>query len=89
MLKSILIPLFAPIIFVICSSAEQLPVFVDVTKEVGIDFKHNNGKTEHRHIIETMGSGAVFFDYDMDGDADLYFVNSGPVPEKNLSLIHI
>ncbi len=84
MLKSILIPLFAPIIFVICSSAEQLPVFVDVTKEVGIDFKHNNGKTEHKHIIETMGSGAVFFDYDMDGDADLYFVNSGPVPEKNV-----
>ncbi|MYB66683.1 CRTAC1 family protein [Candidatus Poribacteria bacterium] len=27
-----------------------------------------------------MGSGVVFFDYDADGNIDLYFVNSGPVP---------
>ena len=57
----------------------QSPTFVDVTKEAGIRFKHNNGKTYHKHIIETMGSGTVFFDYDADGDVDLYFVNSGPV----------
>ena len=63
------------------SAAAQLPVFVDVTEEAGIHFKHSNGKTEHKHIIETMGSGVVFFDYDTDGDADLYFVNSGPIPQ--------
>ncbi len=87
MLKRILILLPISIIFVICSSAEQLPVFVDATEEAGINFKHNNGKTEHKHIIETMGSGAVFFDYDADGDTDLYFVNSGPVPEKDIPKI--
>ena len=63
------------------SAAAQLPVFVDVTEEAGIHFKHSNGKTEHKHIIETMGSGVVFFDYDTDGDADLYFVNSGSIPQ--------
>ena len=63
------------------SAAAQPPVFVDVTEEAGIHFKHSNGKTEHKHIIETMGSGVVFFDYDTDGDADLYFVNSGPIPQ--------
>ncbi|MCY3743532.1 MAG: CRTAC1 family protein [Candidatus Poribacteria bacterium] len=62
-------------------AAAQLPVFVDVTEEAGIHFKHSNGKTEHKHIIETMGSGVVFFDYDADGDADLYFVNSGSMPQ--------
>ena len=63
------------------SAVAQLPVFVDVTEEAGIHFKHSNGKTEHKHIIETMGSGVVFFDYDTDGDADLYFVNSGSIPQ--------
>ena len=61
----------------------QPPSFVDVTEEVGIHFKHSSGATEHKHIIETMGSGVVFFDYDTDGDQDLYFVNSGDVPEEN------
>ncbi|MYB00074.1 CRTAC1 family protein [Candidatus Poribacteria bacterium] len=28
-----------------------------------------------------MGSGVVFLDYDTDGDADLYFVNSGSMPQ--------
>ena len=60
----------------------QSPIFVDVTEEAGIHFKHSNGKTAHKHIIETMGSGVVFFDYDSDGDADLYFVNSGNIPQE-------
>ena len=74
--------LLLPLIFILIgSAAAQPPVFVDVTEEAGIHFKHSNGKTEHKHIIETMGSGVVFFDYDTDGDADLYFVNSGDIPQ--------
>ncbi len=85
MSKYILIYLTLFIIFAICSFAEQLPVFVDVTEEAGINFKHNKGKTEHKHIIETMGSGGVFFDYDADGNVDLYLVNSGLVPVEGMS----
>ncbi len=77
-----LLEMVLPLIFILIgSAAAQPPVFVDVTEEAGIHFKHSNGKTEHKHIIETMGSGVVFFDYDTDGDADLYFVNSGNIPQ--------
>jgi hypothetical protein len=31
-------------------------------------------------MIETMGSGVVVWDYDGDGDEDLFFVDSGPLP---------
>ena len=74
-------PTLLLLFILIGSAAAQPPIFVDVTEEAGIHFKHSNGKTDHKHIIETMGSGVVFFDYDADGDADLYFVNSGNIPQ--------
>ena len=81
-LKSLLHALLF-LLLIVGNVASQSPIFVDVTEEAGIHFKHNNGATDHKHIIETMGSGAVFFDYDTDGDPDLYFVNSGNVPQEN------
>lgn len=69
-------------------TAQQTPYFTDVTFEAGITFKHVNGKSDHKHIIETMGSGVVFFDYDGDDDADLYFVNSGTIPDKDIPDTH-
>ena len=77
-----LLEILALLLLTIGSTAAEPPTFVDVTEEAGIQFRHSNGKTEHKHIIETMGSGVAFFDYDADGDADLYFVNNGHIPEE-------
>ena len=50
-------------------------VFTDVTQDSGIKFKHYNGRSQRRHIVETMGAGAAFLDYDNDGFLDLYIIN--------------
>jgi hypothetical protein len=51
------------------------PVFTDVTKQAGIDFKHSFGDFELSNIVEGTGAGAMFFDYDGDGYLDVYLVN--------------
>jgi len=63
--------------------AETLPTvkFVDVTKDAGLAFTHTNAATGEKLLPETMGSGVAFFDYDGDGDQDLFFVNSSPWPD--------
>ena len=62
--------------------AETIPSvkFVDITKEAGITFLHNNGALGEKLLPETMGSGVAFLDYDRDGDQDLFFVNSSYWP---------
>jgi hypothetical protein len=55
-------------------------MFTEVAEAAGVKFRHVAGRTPEKNMIETMGSGVCFIDYDNDGDADLYFVQSGPVP---------
>jgi hypothetical protein len=50
--------------------------FVDVAAASNITFKHDNAATAKRYLIETMGSGAAWIDYDNDGYLDLYLANS-------------
>jgi hypothetical protein len=50
--------------------------FVDITKSAGITFRHENAATSQKYLIETMGSGCAWIDYDQNGLLDLYLVNS-------------
>ena len=56
--------------------------FVDVASEAGVAFRHINGFTERRHMIETMGPGGAFLDYDGDGHLDIYCINGHYLPPK-------
>jgi hypothetical protein len=65
------------------AQATRAPVgFTDVTAQSGIDFRHQSGafvrpdRTESRYMPESMGPGVALFDYDGDGDQDLFVTNS-------------
>lgn len=49
--------------------------FVDVALEWGITFRHENGASADKIMVETFGSGVAAFDYDNDGRVDLFFAN--------------
>ncbi len=54
--------------------------FLDIAKAAGLHFKHWNGASPEKYVIETMGSGVAFLDYNNDGLLDIYLVNGGAVP---------
>ena len=56
------------------------PHFHDATQEAGIGFVHVNGANGQKFVIETIGPGGGFFDYDGDGRLDIYLINGAAVP---------
>jgi enediyne biosynthesis protein E4 len=68
------------------SRAPDLP-FADVTALSGIEFVHHNGATPDRRLPEAMGGGVTCFDYDLDGDDDVLFVQTAASSEDRSSLL--
>jgi len=50
-------------------------IFTDIALTAGITFVHDNAATPEKYLIESMGAGCAWIDYDQDGFLDLYLVN--------------
>lgn len=71
----------------IASRAQQgAPVrLVDVSRQVGLLFVHENGAFGRKYLPETLGSGGAFLDYDNDGWQDVLLVNGTNWPGQPVS----
>jgi hypothetical protein len=55
--------------------------FTDISRPAGVDFRHVNGASPDKHLVETIGSGGLFFDFDNDGWIDIFLVDGGSVAD--------
>jgi hypothetical protein len=49
--------------------------FQEIGQEIGLDFVHSIGADNMKNIVETVGGGAAFIDYDQDGYIDIYMTS--------------
>jgi hypothetical protein len=61
-------------------SSLEAPWFREVTKSTNIDFVHHSGTNPEKPFPAANGSGIAAFDYDLDGNCDLYFATGAPFP---------
>jgi enediyne biosynthesis protein E4 len=65
--------------------AEGTQIFADVTGQAGIAWSQFAGESPDRFLIETMGGGVAFLDFDGDGLLDIFLVNGGETPHGKSS----
>ncbi len=59
--------------------------FEDVAGQAGLVFQPINGASPDKYLVETMGSGGLFFDYDQDGAPDVFLVDGGSFADRALA----
>jgi len=57
------------------AAEEGVPWFVDVAAASGLGFVHDPAVEGEYFVPESIGAGGALFDYDGDGDLDVYMVN--------------
>src|SRR6476661_4105951 len=57
-------------------------IFKDVAEQVGLKFQHYNGMTGKFYLPEITGSGGALFDFDNDGDLDVFLVQGNVLEPK-------
>ncbi|HWM91129.1 MAG TPA: CRTAC1 family protein [Thermoanaerobaculia bacterium] len=71
---------FLALLVLLASPAAADFRFREVSQAWGLSHRHHHGGSGQFYMPETMGSGVALFDYDGDGDPDVFYVDSGAMP---------
>ncbi|MFN0112379.1 MAG: CRTAC1 family protein, partial [Blastocatellia bacterium] len=71
------------IVFSTSSTSSQSSLFREVAAETGLNFHHFTGATGEYFMPEIMGSGVALFDYDNDGDLDVYLLQGSKLDTRD------
>ena len=58
-------------------------IFRELSGQTGLRFRHYNGMTGKFFLPEIMGAGAALFDFDNDGDLDVFLVQGATLEPKD------
>ncbi|MHC4080565.1 MAG: FG-GAP repeat domain-containing protein, partial [Planctomycetota bacterium] len=70
------------LVLLIVASPSSGPRFVNVAAEAGVDAIVYGGGSVKDHLLESVGCGVAWIDYDNDGWQDLYVINGWALDEE-------
>ena len=70
------------------AAPESDDFYQEILEYSGIDFVHTIGDDHLSNLVESVGGGAAFLDYDQDGFLDLYLCNGNYIEDLSMHEDH-